>query len=301
MIISNLLDKYLPDYYYEIINEKDFSTFGLVNSQTFSSRCSFIDREEFIGEIPEEVTMVITKKELIDKIDDKNRGFCIVDEPRIVFFRLHNALSKQEPYARKRLKTVIGDNCNISPSAIISEENVIIGDNVTIEEFVVIRDNVVIGDNTKIRTGVKIGCPDFEFKRENNEVFGVEHCGGVIIGENVEILSNTGVNKALYPWDNTIIEDYVKIDMLVNISHGVKIGAETMIVALSGIGGRTIVGNRCWIGYGAIIRNGIKIGNNARVNMGAIVSRNVEDNQSVTGNFAIDHEKFMTDLKNRAK
>lgn len=301
MKLSNLLPEHVPQYAFEVFDEKEFETLGLVGSDPGMTKCTFLDRPEFAEDIPDDVRMVITNKEIAELVKAENRGICIVEDPRIVFFKLHNAMSKVPPYARDRKPTVIGRNCKISPHAIISDENVVIGDNVQIDEFVVIRDNVTIGDNCIIRSGVKIGEPDFEFKREGDTVFGVEHLGGVIIGKDVEILSNTGVNKALYPWDDTVIGDYVKIDMLCNISHGAKVGDETMIVALSGIGGRTVVGKKCWIGYGTILRNGITIGDNARVNMGAVVSRDVNDDQAVTGNFAIDHDLFMEDLKAKVK
>ena len=93
-----------------------------------------------------------------------------------------------------------------------------------------------------IHAGVKIGFNDFEYKKENGKLFTVAHYGGVILGEEVELHPNTCVNKALYPWDNTVIGDRCKIDMLVQVSHGVKVGRDTMIVGLSGIGGRTEIG-----------------------------------------------------------
>ena len=301
MKLSELLPKYLEQYDFKLNNEQEFMSLGLVGSNTGSKKCTFVDSADYIDGMPDDVSMVITTKEFADSVVGEDRGVCIVDSPRIVYFKLHNALSKIKPYARPDFKTVIGKNCKIHNSAVIADTNIKIGNNVIIEEFVVIRENTIIGDNCIIRTGVKIGNPDFEFKRDGESIFGVEHCGGVIIGSNVEILPNTGVNKALYPWDDTIIGDSCKIDMLCNVSHGAKIGKNTMIVALSGVGGRTVIGENCWIGYGAILRNGINIGDNARVNMGAVVSTNVADNKSVTGNFAIDHEKFMSELKNRAR
>ena len=300
MKLSELLIKYLPGYTYEIYDEKEFYSLGLVGSVTGSQKCTFIDREEFLSDIPEDVSMLITTKKFAGMLGDRRFGLCVTENPRILFFKLHNAISMVEPYARKKKKTQIGRNCSIHHTAIIADKNVIIGDNVKIEEYVVVRENTIIGDNSIIRAGVKIGEPDFEFKREGDAIFGVEHCGGVVIGKDVEILSNTGVNKALYPWDDTIIGDYTKIDMLCNISHGAKIGKNTMIVALSGVGGRTVIGDNCWIGYGTILRNGIEIGDNARVNMGAVVSKSVGERASVTGNFAIDHDKFMAELKKKA-
>lgn len=70
-----------------------------------------------------------------------------------------------------------------------------------------------------------------------------------------------------------------------------------MIVANSGIRGRTEIGADTWIGFGATIRNGIAIGNNARVNMGAVVTKPVEDASAVSGNFAIEHHMFIEQMK----
>ena len=85
--------------------------------------------------------------------------------------------------------------------------------------------------------------------------------------------------------------------MLVHIAHGVKIGKNVMVVANSGIGGRTVIGDDCWIGFASTLRNGITIGDRARVNMGSVVTKSVASGGSVTGNFAINHEDFIENLK----
>ena len=159
-----------------------------------------------------------------------------------------------------------------------------------------IRDRV-INDNSIIRAGCKIAGEGFEFKNTSEEVFHVSHIGGVIIGESVEIQYNTCIDKAIYPWDNTVIGDHVKIDNLVHIGHAVKVDSRTMIVANSGIGGRVSIGEDVWIGFGATIRNGIHIGDRARTNMGSVVTRNVGTEEAVTGNFAIPHKDFIANLK----
>lgn len=302
MLLSELINKYFPNIKHTILNEREFQTLGLVSSYSgCNEKLTFIDTDAFIKDLGDDTSMVITNKAIAEQICSGSFGICIVDNPRLIYFKLHNYLAANTNYTRAKFKTRIGENTKIHPSAIIPEENVVIGDNCIIEEYVVIRENVEIGDNCIFRAGVKIGLPDFEFKNDENGLFAVVHCGGVKIGNDVEVLSNTGINCALYPWDDTIIGDHCKIDMLCNISHGSKIGRNSMIVALSGIGGRTRIGENCWIGYGSIVRNGINIGNNARVNMGSVVSKNVEDNKAVTGNFAIDHDLFIVEQKKRAK
>lgn len=274
----------------------NFDTLGLVQSNTEKSICTFIDNEKFIEDIPDRVSVILTKEELKEAL--QNYNCCIVESPRIAFFQLHNSLCNCKDYRRNTKPTRIGKNCGISDSAYIANKNVFIGNNVVIEEFVSIKENVAIGDNCVIHAGTVIGGEGFEFKRDKDTVLSVSHAGGVRIGENVAIQYNVCIDKAVYPWDDTVIEDYVKIDNLVHIAHAVKVGVGTMIVANSGVGGRTVIGENSWIGFNATIKNGLKLGNNTRVNMGAVVTKDVEAEGSVSGNFAIPHSQFIKHIKN---
>lgn len=279
------------DYQYIGNGDFVFDTLGLVQSKVQKRVCTFIDDEKFIKSIPQNISIILTNEKIVGLLQDKN--CCVVESPRLTFFRLHNSLCEHEDYRRVSAITKLGRNCSISNCASIADKNVIIGNNVVIEEFVSIKENVTIGDYSIIRTGTIIGGEGFEFKKDRNSILSVRHAGGVHIGRNVEIQSNTCIDKALYPWDDTIVSDEVKVDNLVHIAHGVKVGKGTMIVANSGIGGRTEIGENSWIGFNATIRNGLKIGSNARINMGAVVTVDVKNDEQVTGNFAINHEKFM--------
>ncbi len=70
-----------------------------------------------------------------------------------------------------------------------------------------------------------------------------------------------------------------------------------MIVAGSAIGGRTIVGDDVWIGINSTISNGLTIGDNCRISLGSVVTQSVAAGKTVTGNFAIDHKKFIEFIK----
>lgn len=280
-------------------NEQRVSSLGLVEYNDGKDACTFVDNEYYLEKLSDNIQMVLIGEDLLDTLKQyrKSYGICVVENPRLTYFRIHNYLVNDISYRRTDFKTRIGTNCNISSQAIIADKNVIIGNNVTIEEFAVIRENTVINDNSIIRAGCKIAGEGFEFKNTSEEVFHVSHIGGVIIGESVEIQYNTCIDKAIYPWDNTVIGDHVKIDNLVHIGHAVKVDSRTMIVANSGIGGRVSIGEDVWIGFGATIRNGIHIGDRARTNMGSVVTRNVGTEEAVTGNFAIPHKDFIANLK----
>ena len=298
MLLSTLIEESSLNHICTILNEQTFEKVGLIGNGVFSAYLTFLENEKYINDLDGNITMVMVTPEIAKKLSNTNIGLCITEYPRLAYFELHNWLAiNKKDYKIKECLTKIGSNCKISKLSVISDNNVIIGNNVVIEEFVVIRENTEIGDNSIIRSGSKIGCEGFEFKSTKDGTIPIIHCGSVKIGNNVEIQYNTCVDKAVYPHDTTIIGNYSKIDNLVHIGHGVKIGENVMIVALSGIGGRTIIENNVWIGFGAIIRNGLEIKNNARVNMGAIVTKTVNENQAVSGNFAIDHKIFIERMK----
>lgn len=276
-----------------------FKSLGLIGYSFNDHVLTFIEDEKYIQEIDENISCIICKKELTKIIERKFKGGIIVsDNPRVEYFSIHNNLSEDKLYIRKKNKTEIGKGAKISKFASINEFNVVIGENVIIEDFVVIEENTVIGDNCIIRSGAKLGSEGFEFKRvSGNEIMAVKHLGGVIINNNVEIQYNTCIDKAVYPWDNTIIGEYCKIDNLVHIGHAVKLGEGCMVAANSLIGGRTEIGEKSWIGISATISNGLVIGERAKINIGSVVTKNIEKDNSVSGNFAIDHSKFIKFIK----
>lgn len=300
MYLSEELKKISIDC--KCFNEKSFSSLGLAGYNDGKDVCTFLAASKYADGISDGISMIITSKsvydELLDqkKIDDKY-GICIVEDPRITYFKLHNALCQNDEYKRKDFPSIISDSAKISKLAYISDKNVKIGNNVLIEEFVSIKENTIIGDNSVIRAGSIIGGTGFEIKNNDGGLWTVTHIGGVIIGNNVEIQQSTTIDKAIYPWDNTILSDGVRINSQVQIAHGVKIDINTEVVSNAGIQGRVKIGKGVWIGPNTAIRNGIKIGDNARVNIGAVVTLDVPDGASVSGNFAIEHSKMIQEMK----
>lgn len=282
MRISNILKSMDVDIEYSIVREKEFKTMGLVASCTDIPMCTFVDSEKYVHYIPKNSVMIITTKELAEKLSVY--GICIADNPRILFFSIHNYLQDDEEYCRKRFKTEIGEYCKISGHAIVAKDNVKIGNNVIIEEYVSIKENTEIGDNSIIRAGSVIGGEGFEFKRVNKGIMSVKHLGGVKIGRNVEIQYNACIDKAVYPWDNTVVSDNVKIDNFVHIAHAVKLGKNIMIAGNTSIAGRVVIGDNSWIGPSVMISNGLTIGANCHIGLGSVVVKSIPDSLKVFGN-----------------
>lgn len=285
-------------------SEKEFNSVGLAGYNAGSGVCTFLVAEKYAKGLSEGITMVLTSESVLAELkmggfNAKKFGICIVDDPRLTYFLLHNALCSDSKYIREQQIASIAASAKISPLACIAQKNVVIGENTVIEEFVSIKENTVIGDNCVIRAGSIIGGTGFEIKNNNGIAMTVTHAGGVIIGNNVEIQQNSCVDRAIYPWDNTILHDNVRVNTLVQIAHGVKVGEFTEIVAHASIQGRVKIGKNVWIGPGSVIRNGISIGNNARVNMGAVVTLSVPDGEAVSGNFARNHEVMLDEMRGK--
>jgi len=300
MLLSKELNKL--GIKYECFSEKEFNSLGLAGYNDGKNVCTFLAASKYVAGMSEGISMILTSQKVYDELTDANSidgsyGICIVDNPRLTYFLLHNALCKTSNYTREQFKSVIAKSAKISPLAYIAPNNVIIGENSVVEEFVSIKENTVIGNDCVIRAGTKIGGPGFEIKNDGEKTITVTHIGGVKIGNNVEIQQNSNVDKAIYPWDDTIIDDHVRVNSMVQIAHGDKIGRFTEIVAGASIQGRVDIGENVWIGPGSIIRNGISIGNNARVNMGSIVTLSVPAGEVVSGNFARKHDVFIEDMK----
>lgn len=140
-------------------------------------------------------------------------------------------------------KSTVGDNTRICNNVTIGED-VRIGKDCIIYPGVHIFSGSVIGDRCILHAGCIIGDDGFgNVLQEDGSWKKIEHIGNVIIGNDVEVGSNTTIDRA--PMESTIIEDGVRIDNLCQIAHNVKLGKNTAMAAQCGIAGSTEVGESC--------------------------------------------------------
>lgn len=171
----------------------------------------------------------------------------------------------------------IGENVTVGPHSVIKanskigshtiiESNVVIGEGVELGEKnhlfpnVTIYDDVKIGDRVMIHSGVVIGSDGFGLIRNKTGWEKIPHIGTVVIGNDVEIGANTTIDRGVL--DDTVIENGVKLDNLIQIAHGVVIGENTVIAACTGIAGSTRIGKNCMIGGATGISDNVVIADN---------------------------------------
>lgn len=276
-------------------NEKPISTMGmLIQGHKSENRCVFISNRAYLSKLDDSVSMVITNKDIADEVLLHGKGVCITEDPRRKFYQIHNYLSTKKWYCREKNNTIIrGNNTNISPLSHIADFNVTIGDNVIIENFVDIKENVTIEDDVIVRSGAVIGNPGYDYKQFGDEIIMTAQTGGVILRKGTEVGSNSCIERAAFPYENTDIGDQTKIGCLCYISHGVKVGKRVFMPNCVSISGYTIIDDDVTIGPNATITSVSHIGANARITLGAVVGSDVKNGKHVSGNFAIPHNKFL--------
>lgn len=150
----------------------------------------------------------------------------------------------------------IGDGCWIGPGCVI-QAGAVIGPDSRLESRVHVGRRVRIGARAHIQPGAVIGGRGFGLVPTAKGWVEAPQVGSVVIGDDVEIGSNTCIDRGAI--DDTVIEDGVKLDNLIQIAHNCRIGAGTAIASCAGIAGSTTIGKRCLIGGAAGIGGHLKI------------------------------------------
>ncbi len=186
----------------------------------------------------------------------------------------------------------IGKNCTIYPQVFIGED-VVIGENVTLHSGVKIYHKCELGDNITLHSNVVIGADGFGFAPQDDGTFKkVSQIGNVLIEDNVEIGSNTTVDRATM--GSTYIRKGVKLDNLIMIAHNVEIGENTVIAAQSGVAGSTKIGKNCMIGGQVGIVGHIQIADFTKIQAQSGIARSIkEPNTAWYGSPAIDYGDFL--------
>lgn len=227
--------------------------------------------------------------------------FVFSDNPQLAYVRFVSRLAKQrEQEERSRTYTLteegyylgenvrIGENAYIEPTALIGHD-VVIGKNAFIGAGAVIK-NAVIGDDFVCNAHAVIGSPGFTMcEDEEGNKLRIPSLGRVVIGNFVEV--GVGDNISVGSSGDTIIEDYVKLDVLIHIGHDVHIQKNAELTAGAIVGGFDQIGERAYCGLNAAIRNRVSVGADGFIGMGAVVTKSVEPGVTVVGNPARKFER----------
>ena len=218
----------------------------------------------------------------------------VVAEPRKAFIRLLSRLFTPERPSGIHPGAIVSPDAMVDPTAYIGPGAVLgrctIGPGSVIHANVTIYDQVQIGQRVIVHAGTVIGTDGFGYERgEDGSMEKFVHLGGVVIEDDVEIGSNTSIDRGTL--GDTVIRSGAKIDNQIHIAHNVDVGHDAVIIAQSMIGGSVRIGDRAWIAPSVAIMNGLTIGADAVCGLGSVVTKAVLDGSTVMGNPARDREE----------
>ena len=263
-----------------------------------NSEVSFFSKKKFLRDLTETLAGAIIISQENSHL--ANCDLLIMDNPYLGYAKashLFKHFFKEEVPTGISRFAEIGTGSNISKSASVGSfvsigKDVVVGDGVLIGNGSFIGNNVTIGSNSVIypnttiysdvslgveviiHSGSVIGSDGLGFAKEESKWVKVEHLGEVIIGDRVEIGSNTSIDKGSI--GSTIIGSDVKIDNLVHIAHNVQIGDYSAIAASSAIAGSTIIGKKCTIAGCCGVIDNITIVDNVNITAMTLVTKSIK-------------------------
>jgi UDP-3-O-[3-hydroxymyristoyl] glucosamine N-acyltransferase len=174
---------------------------------------------------------------------------------------------------------VLGAHCVIGAHASV-------GDGTRLAPRVTLGERCRIGARGIVHAGVVIGADGFGFAPDGGRWEKIEQLGAVVIGDDVEIGANCCIDRGAL--DDTVIEDGVKLDNLVQVGHNVRIGAHSALAGCVGIAGSATIGRHCSIGGGAIILGHLRLADEVQVSAATVITRSIASPGLYSGVFPFD-------------
>jgi UDP-3-O-[3-hydroxymyristoyl] glucosamine N-acyltransferase len=143
----------------------------------------------------------------------------------------------------------------------------------------------VLGERVVVHSGAVIGADGFGFAPLDGRWIKIPQTGRVVIGDDVEIGANTTIDRGAM--GDTVIEEGVKLDNLIQVGHNCRIGAHSVLAGCVGIAGSADIGRGCQVGGAAMIAGHLSIADGTLIGPGTLVSRTISSPGYYTGFFPL--------------
>ena len=246
-----------------------------------------------IGRQPERIKatpagLVLAAEETVPLLE--NAGLVLpVANPRLAFARaVRELFLPPSPSAGIHPTAIVAPGVEVSDEAHVGAycsvgEGSVVGPGCVLYPSVTLYPGVRLGRGVVIHSGSVLGAPGFGYERsESGVLVGFPQLGGVVVEDDVEIGANTCIDRG--GLSDTVIGARTRIDNLVHIAHGVKIGEDCAVIAHAEISGSCVLGDRTWVAPGALVLESVSIGADAFLGLGAVVLRPVAEGTTVVGN-----------------
>ncbi|MFZ5486148.1 MAG: UDP-3-O-(3-hydroxymyristoyl)glucosamine N-acyltransferase [Burkholderiaceae bacterium] len=224
------------------------------------------------------------------------RGACIVTpDPYVYFARLTQLWRQRHESAEPpgiHPSAVVASSAEVHPTATVGplcvvERGARIGAHTVLSSRVTVGARCEIGARCLLHPGVVIGADGFGFAQEGGGAWvKIEQLGAVRIGDDVEIGANTCIDRGALR--DTVIEDGVKLDNLIQIGHNVHIGRHVAMAGCSAVAGSATIGAHCTIGGAANVLGHLRLAEHVHISAVSLVTHSLHKPGQYTGIFPID-------------
>ncbi len=167
----------------------------------------------------------------------------------------------------------IADFCSIGPGCVLVADCKL-GSGCRLVANVTVCEGVRIGKRSIIHPGAVIGADGFGLAFDKDHWVKIPQLGSVQIGNDCEIGANTTIDRGAI--GDTVIEDDVRLDNLIQIAHNVEIGAHTVMAAFVGISGSTKIGKYCMFGGRSSAIGHLQIADRTTVTGNSSITKSIE-------------------------
>jgi UDP-3-O-[3-hydroxymyristoyl] glucosamine N-acyltransferase len=214
--------------------------------------------------------------------------------PYLYYARLTQLWRKQQGRAQLpgiHPSAVVDPEAFVDASAFVGplcvvERGARIGPGSVLKSRVTLGEHCSIGARCIVHSGVVIGADGFGFAPDGERWEKIEQLGAVRIGDDVEIGANTCIDRGAL--QDTVIEDGVKLDNLIQIGHYVRVGRNTAMAGCAGVAGSATIGPNCTVGGGAVVLGHLTIAAGVNISAATVVTKSINKPGHYTGVFPLD-------------
>jgi UDP-3-O-[3-hydroxymyristoyl] glucosamine N-acyltransferase len=185
----------------------------------------------------------------------------------------------------------VGRNATLLPHVVLYP-GVTVGDQFFAHAHAVVREGCVLGDRVTLENGAIVGADGFGFsKNDEGHWEKIPQSGPVRLGDRVDVQANACVDRATV--GSTEIGDGSKIDNLVQVGHGSKVGKNTLICAQSGLAGSSVIGNNVILAGQTGIAGHCSVGDGVILTAQSAVSHDVPAGKMISGSPGFDNRVWL--------
>lgn len=255
---------------------------------------SFLSHPKYQQELAASKAACVIVSPAMREAAEARGAFIVTPDPYVYFARLtqlwkaHHARPEAD---RVHPSAVIHAEAHVDATARIGalcvvERGARIGAGTVLKSRVTVSEDCTIGERCLLHPGVVIGADGFGLALHAGQWVKIEQLGAVRIGNDVEIGANTCIDRGAL--DDTVIEDGVKLDNLIQIGHNVRVGKNTAMAGCVGVAGSAVIGANCTFGGGAIVLGHLTVADGVHVSAATVVTRSIHKAGQYTGMFPID-------------